>query len=75
VRDPREVSADPDEKRLHRLIVRSKRNRLRALTPPPANESSAEQLAYLQRLRERHGLTKPSAALIAYDVAHRMRRW
>jgi hypothetical protein len=70
-----EIAPGISEAEIQRLIVKGHRNKLRALTPLPANESRSEQLLYLARLKAKHGLEKPSAALVAFDVAHRMRRW
>jgi hypothetical protein len=64
-----------EETKLHRLIVRARRARMNAPTVPPANETGAEQLAYVQRLRERHGLKRIDPRIIAADCAFRMRRF
>jgi hypothetical protein len=64
-----------ETKRLHRLIVRAHRARLHAPTAPPANESRAERLSYVRRLRERHALTKPDPCIVTADCQFRMRRW
>jgi hypothetical protein len=42
--------------KLHRLIVRAKRAALNAPTSPPAADTTAERILYVQRLRDRHGL-------------------
>jgi HK97 family phage prohead protease len=66
---------DGREFRLHKLIVSSHRARPHASTTPPANETRGEQLAYVRRLRERHGLAKPDPRIVTADCQFRMRRW
>jgi hypothetical protein len=72
-----ELSIDQEshDASIRRLIVRGHRAKLRAPVPLPANESRAEQLLYIQRLRERHGLKRIDPRVVAADCAHRIRQW
>ena len=65
---------DLDGRRLHMRIVRARRDRLNAPIRMPT-DTKAQQLLYLQRLRERHGLKRVDPRIVAADCAFRFRVW
>jgi hypothetical protein len=64
---------DIDGRRLHMRIVRAS-DRLNAPIRMPT-DTKAQQLLYLQRLRERHGLKRGDPRIVAADCAFRFRVW